>query len=159
MDWYDLICSILKGNSYIHYEISNFSKDGYYSKHNMTYWNNDEYYGFGLGASGYINGFRYTNTKNMYKYVNNNYIYDCELIDNSTKLKEMIMLSLRKKDGIDINVLKDNYKIDLLSNSHVLSMLDSGLLKRNGNNIYIPEKKFFISNEIILKLFEVCGIM
>lgn len=59
---YALICDRLKEN-YVHYETSNFGKQGYFSKHNLTYWNNEEYYGFGLGASGYVNGVRYDNTK------------------------------------------------------------------------------------------------
>ena len=70
---YDLICGKLK-EKYNHYEISNFAKKGYESKHNLSYWNNNEYYGFGLSASGYINNIRYTNTKNLSKYILN--IYD-----------------------------------------------------------------------------------
>ena len=56
---YEYIRKELRKKGYIHYEISNFAKPGYESKHNLVYWNNNEYYGFGLGASGYINGFRY----------------------------------------------------------------------------------------------------
>ena len=70
---YNYLVKKLKQKKYIHYEISNFSKEGYESKHNLTYWNNKEYYGFGLSSSGYINGFRYENTKNMKKYLEGNY--------------------------------------------------------------------------------------
>ena len=66
---YELICKKLKENNFLHYETSNFSKIGYESKHNLTYWNNDHYYGFGLGASGYIDNIRYTNTKNINEYL------------------------------------------------------------------------------------------
>src|SRR5699024_8405529 len=72
---YDYIVSFLKKYNYIHYEISNFSKDGYFSKHNLTYWNNNHYYGFGLGASGYFNNVRYTNTRSITNYIKGNYRY------------------------------------------------------------------------------------
>ena len=68
-EMYDLISKVLKGNNYIHYEISNFSKDGYQSKHNLKYWENKHYYGFGVGASGYLNNIRYTNTRSITKYI------------------------------------------------------------------------------------------
>ncbi len=73
-EMYKYICKKLKENNFIHYEISNFSKRGFESKHNLTYWNNLQYYGFGLGASGFINNIRYTNTKNMNKYLNKKFI-------------------------------------------------------------------------------------
>ena len=72
---YYLICNTLKDNGYIHYEISNFSKSNYESKHNLVYWNNEKYYGFGLGASCFVNDLRYTNTKNIINYNKGNYIY------------------------------------------------------------------------------------
>ena len=65
---YEYICKKMPKKGYIHYEVSNFSKPGYESKHNLVYWNNKEYYGFGCGASGYISGVRYDNTKNLTKY-------------------------------------------------------------------------------------------
>ena len=55
---YKYICKKLKRKGYNHYEVSNFSKEGKESKHNLTYWDNNEYYGFGLGATGYINQMR-----------------------------------------------------------------------------------------------------
>ena len=75
-DMYDYICKILKKNNFIHYEISNFSKKGYDSKHNLCYWNNHEYYGFGLGASGYIENIRYTNTRSINNYLLGNYVLE-----------------------------------------------------------------------------------
>ena len=59
---YEYICKKLRKHGFKHYEISNFAKDGFESKHNLVYWNNEEYYGFGCGASGYIAGVRYDNT-------------------------------------------------------------------------------------------------
>ena len=67
---YKIICNFLKEKGFKHYEISNFAKEGYESKHNLVYWNNEHYYGFGLGASGYISNIRYNNTRNLNEYFN-----------------------------------------------------------------------------------------
>ena len=71
---YKHICKKLEHYGFNHYEISNFSKKGYESSHNLVYWDNLEYYGFGLGASGYINNIRYENTKSMNQYLNSKYV-------------------------------------------------------------------------------------
>ena len=62
------LCHYIKNNGYNHYELSNFAKEKYESRHNLTYWNNDNYYGFGAGASGFVNNIRYDNTKSVFKY-------------------------------------------------------------------------------------------
>ena len=83
-EMYNLITEKLK--KYNHYEVSNFAKTGYESKHNLTYWNNEKYYGFGLGASGYIDNIRYENTKNIKEYINGNFNSE----ENSlTKIEQM----------------------------------------------------------------------
>ena len=158
-EMYKKICDILKENNYDHYEISNFAKNKCYSKHNITYWENKEYYGFGLGASGYINRIRYTNTKSINKYLKKKYVYDCEYINDQVKMKEELMLSLRTKNGLNINDYKSKYNINFLSNNTINDMINKELIILKNERLYISEKNFFISNEIILKLFEVCGIM
>ena len=71
-EMYKYIEKYLESIGFNHYEISNYSKKNSESKHNLTYWNNLEYYGFGLSASGYIDNVRYTNTKNLSKYLKSN---------------------------------------------------------------------------------------
>ena len=96
LNMYNLIRKTLKENGYNHYEISNFSKKGYESKHNLTYWNNEQYYGFGMGASSYIDNKRITNTKSITKYINNKYIIEEENIDINSKMEYEMILGLRK---------------------------------------------------------------
>ena len=62
---YNYICNTLKDNNFIHYEISNFAKSKKESRHNLVYWNNEEYYGFGLSSASYIDNYRTTNTKSI----------------------------------------------------------------------------------------------
>ena len=104
---YDYIRKTLKKNNYIHYEISNFSKKGYMSKHNLCYWNNDNYYGFGLGSSGFIDNIRYTNTRSLNSYINGNYRYINEKIDN--KRIEKLFGNLDYGTGMDCD-LEMKYK-------------------------------------------------
>ena len=67
--FYDIVEEELVKNGFIHYEVSNWAKPGYQSEHNLTYWRNEQYYGCGLGASGYIDETRYKNTINLSQYL------------------------------------------------------------------------------------------
>ena len=95
-EMYYNIIKELKKNNYIHYEISNFAKEGYESIHNQVYWNNEKYYGFGLGASGYIDNIRYTNTKYINKYLDGNYIHEKEILSKEINLENEMILDLEK---------------------------------------------------------------
>ena len=79
-EMYKLINKELKNNGYKHYEFSNYSKEGYESKHNLTYWDNNEYYGFGLGASGFVNNVRYDNTRSLNNYCDGKYHINEEIM-------------------------------------------------------------------------------
>lgn len=148
---YELICKKLTNNAYIHYEISNFSKKDYESKHNLTYWNNEKYYGFGLGASGYINNIRYTNTKSLSTYLKGNYIYEKEILNKIETMENEFMLGLRKLKGISKKSFKEKYIIDIKSISIINRLLEKNLLLENNNNIYINPKYVYVSNEILEK--------
>ena len=140
----------MKNNGFDHYEISNYCKEEFYSRHNLVYWNNLEYYGFGLGASGFIGNRRYSNTRSINKYLEGSYIVEEEILDEDDLWYYEIMLNLRKKDGIDLDKLYDNYKIKL----DYLELVDLGLVCLDNNRLYIPEEKWYISNDIIIRLLE-----
>lgn len=143
-EMYKLICKEMKKNNYYHYEISNFSKSGYESKHNLCYWNNDNYYGFGLGASSYIDNKRITNTRSINKYLNGNYRLDIIELSNNDLIEYKIMLNLRKAEGISL----EEVKLD------VRDLVKEGLLIEENNRVRIPEEKWYVSNEIILRVLE-----
>ena len=153
-EMYNYICKRLKDNNYIHYEISNFSKEGYYSKHNLCYWNNKEYYGFGLGSSSYINNKRITNTRSITNYLKGKYIKEEEIIDTDSNIEYEVILNLRKKEGIDLISFKDKYKKDLLSIYNYKELVNNKFLIHKNNHLYIPEDKWYISNEIIVRLLK-----
>lgn len=151
---YKLICKRLKDNNFLHYEISNFSKPGKESKHNTCYWNNDEYYGFGLGASSYINNYRNTNTRSITEYLKNNYLKEKEYISQKDKEEYEILLNLRKSDGISLKEFKEKYQVDFLNKYKIDTLVNNNFLKVDNNKVYIPEEKWYISNEIIVKIIE-----
>ena len=153
-EMYNYICKYLKEYGYNHYEISNFSKEGYYSRHNLTYWNNREYYGFGLGASSYIKRERIINTRSINKYLLGNYLLDKELINNEIDMEYQVLLNLRKSSGINMEEFKNKYNISLKDKYNYDWLVKNNLLKIEDNNIFIPEEKWYISNEIIIKLLE-----
>lgn len=107
---------ILEKNGYNHYEISNFAKEGYKSKHNMNCWSQKEYLGFGVAAHSYMNRKRYCNINNIEEYVSNikkgkieNNRTVCEIQNKIDEQKEFMMLGLRKIDGIDIQEFKNKF--------------------------------------------------
>ena len=149
---YKLIESSLEGNNYIHYEVSNYAKEGKESKHNLVYWNNEEYYGFGLGSTSYINNIRRTNTKNLNKYLNNNYIDEEIYEDKEMQIENEIMLGLRKLKGINLNTFKEKYNVDLEEIYNIKSLIEDNYLIKENNYLKINKEYIYISNEILLKI-------
>ena len=97
---YHKVSEILKSHGYDHYEISNFAKPGFESRHNSKYWNMTDYIGLGLGASGFVNGVRYKNTENMQEYLTGNYIAEEYKNTEHDNISEAVFTGLRRKSGI-----------------------------------------------------------
>lgn len=146
---YKYICKKLKRHGYNHYEVSNFAKDTYESKHNLTYWNNDEYYGFGLGSHGYINDMRYENTRSFNKYINKQYRLDELLVSNQEEMENEVMLGLRKLKGISVDVFKNKFGKNIFKVFNFKEAIDKKLIIYDDGYLYIPENKIYIMNEII----------
>ena len=136
---------------YSHYEISNYALKGYESKHNLMYWNNERYYGFGLGASGYINNERYDNTRSITKYLNGEYRYITHTLDETETLQNEFILGFRKIHGISKANFKNKYQKDIKDIEIIQVLLKQNLLKENNTNIYINSKYIYVSNEILVK--------
>ena len=153
-DMYKYIEDVLEKNNYIHYEISNYAKDGYQSKHNLVYWNNEEYYGFGLSSTSYINNKRITNTKNLRKYLNGEYLDTSVYEDKDIRMENEIMLGLRKFDGIDLDRFKEKFNVSLEDIYNIDNLVRNGYLIRDNNCIKIDKKYMYISNEIIVRILE-----
>lgn len=151
---YNYICSKLKNKGYNHYEVSNFSKMGYESKHNLIYWNNEEYYGFGLGAHGYINSVRYENTKNLNSYLNDIYRKEEYIVSKKEEMENEIILGLRKLEGIDIKEFFNKYNLNIQDIFNIKDLIQDKLMMLNGTKLFIPESKIYIMNEILNKIIK-----
>lgn len=112
-DMYLKAIEILKANGFEHYEISNFSLPNFNSKHNLNYWENNSYYGFGCAASGYVDGIRYTNEVDLNKYIKNSRSkVSAQKLEKQEILEEAIFLGLRKMTGLNIKEINEKYGID-----------------------------------------------
>lgn len=107
---------VLEEAGYIHYEISNFAKEGYKSEHNWNCWSQKEYMGFGVAAHSYTNDVRFSNIDSIEEYIENyeqgnvtdNFVFH-EKQTQSSKMKEYMMLGLRKIEGISIQEFKNKF--------------------------------------------------
>lgn len=148
---YKLICK--RFSDYKHYEISNFSKDGYQSRHNLCYWKNCKYYGFGLGASSYIGNKRINNTRSINKYFKDNYISNYEILKKDDIMSYEMILGLRTNMGVNKASFLNKYGIDIGDAFNIKILIEKGLLVSN-DNVFIPIDKWYISNEILVNFIK-----
>lgn len=140
----DLTYNVLAKNGYNMYEISNYSKKGYESKHNTNYWNQGCYLGFGCAAASYINSKRYTNISNIEEYiekVNNNedLIEYSEELDKLGTIKEYIILKLRLNKGLDTAEFYNKFKTNIFDmfKIEIEELVSRKLLEHKDSKIYL----------------------
>lgn len=145
----------LKDAGYIHYEISNFAKKGYESKHNLAYWNQKEYIGFGAGASSYVDKTRYTNEQNLEKYIANvnagHEIRNVEEVQNEEeKLREYIILRLRLTEGVNVCEINRKFNVDVLNKfkNEFEKLVKSELIYVDDECIKLTEKGLDFANVV-----------
>ncbi len=150
---YWLVKKELEKNGYKHYEISNFAKEGYVSKHNWNCWNQEEYIGFGLAAHSYVDNTRYSNTENLQEYLNlfdsnTNIVTIHEKQETEDKQKEYMMLGLRKIDGIKISDFKNKFVQNplYLYRKELDKLVREGLIEIDGDNIKLSNKGLDLAN-------------
>ena len=151
---YYMIVNELTKFGYNHYELSNFSKPGYESRHNLTYWKNERYYGFGAGASGFINNTRYDNTKSIINYIKGKTKVYEEKLNKLMLMKDEVMLNLRMTKGINKNDFYNKYKIKLEDAFNYKYLVEEELLEDDGLNVFVKKDKLFISNEVIIRMLD-----
>jgi oxygen-independent coproporphyrinogen-3 oxidase len=146
---------ILEKNGYKHYEISNFAKKGFESKHNLDCWNQEEYLGVGLAAHSYINNKRFSNTNNFEEYVKNikqeNYeknVQIHEAQEREEKAKEYMMLGLRKIEGVSITEFKRKFNKNpiFIFRKELDELVKKELIEVDINNIKLTKKGLDFAN-------------
>lgn len=152
---YHLVKEILKQNRFSQYEISNYSKIGFESKHNIDCWKQKEYIGFGVAAHSYINMERFSNTTDIEEYIKNienehiedNYIIN-EKQDKIIQMKEYMMLGLRKIKGISITEFEQKFNQNpiYLYRMELNKLVNEELLEIDGDNIKLTLKGLDFAN-------------
>lgn len=130
---------------YKHYELSNYAKEKV-SKHNLVYWNNEEYLGLGLSASGYIENIRYTNTRNLDKYP---FVKEEEYLNNKDKMTYFMILGLRKIEGINIKKFEKLFNKNIYDVYDIKNLLSKEYLILKNDNLFINPKYLYVSNSIL----------
>ncbi|MCM2531587.1 radical SAM family heme chaperone HemW [Neobacillus pocheonensis] len=161
---YELLMEEMKKNGFRQYEISNFSKPGFESKHNLTYWNNDYYYGFGAGAHSYLNGLRRSNSGPLKKYIdqiNNGVlpVFEEHEVTKAEQMEEEMFLGLRKAEGVSIPDFTRKFGKDPLQlfNSEIEDLVGKQWLEVNENNIYLTKRGRLLGNEVFQSFLGVCN--
>lgn len=152
---YWTVKEILEKNNYIHYEISNFAKPNFESKHNLDCWNQKEYIGFGVAAHSYTNEIRYSNIENLEKYINN---YETGKIEDNFVFhekqtledmqKEYMLLGLRKLQGVSIQKFKTKFVANpvYLYHSKLEKLVREELIEIDGDDIKLTKKGLDLAN-------------
>lgn len=156
------LSDFLKDNGFEHYEVSNFAKPGFYSRHNSSYWKYKEYLGIGPSAHSY-NGFdiRSWNVANNQQYIkklNSGFVAkEEEILSQKDQFNEMIMIGLRTTWGVDLNRLHDKFNGEILEyfQKQIKPKLEEGIVIIEENQLKIPEKHWFMADGIAADLFMV----
>ncbi len=154
-DMYDMIRGNMKRYNMCQYEISNFSKKGYESRHNLLYWTQNSYYGAGLGASSFINNVRYTNTNKLDDYINNNGfipLSEKTEMNKNELMSEFMILGLRLTEvGADKDRFykKFGLNMDDVFGDVINKYKKSGFINSTHQKVVLTEKAYYVSNSIL----------
>lgn len=160
---YEQLIDRLTAAGYEHYEISNFAKPGYRSRHNSSYWNQTPYTGLGAAAHSYDGqNVRFWNVANVRQYIaaieRDELPSDCEVLDDATRYNDLITTSLRTREGIRINTLTPHFRNYLLTNAK--RSIEAGLLmfgtvtgeSGEEKTIRLTRKGLFVSDDVMSNL-------
>ncbi len=157
-DIYDGMREYLKEKGFKRYEVSNFCKDGFYSRHNLNYWKRGEYIGFGVSASSFIENRRFTNTYNLEEYINA-IIYNktpeisSEEVVGEDACFEYIMLALRTEEGLSINEFNKTFNQDFLE-KYKKALKEKEKFLSVTDRVKIKEEYLYVQNDIIMAFME-----
>ena len=148
---------LLESNGYRHYEISNFSKSGYESRHNLNCWNQHQYLGFGVAAHSYFDGMRYSNIENITQYIRNyqngEAVYNIVFHENQSKeqmMKEFMLLGLRKIGGVKISDFKEKFVDNPLYvfRNQLNKLVNEELIEVSENCIFLTNRGLDLANVV-----------
>jgi oxygen-independent coproporphyrinogen-3 oxidase len=152
---YEQILQTLRAAGYDRYEVSNFALKGFESRHNLVYWHDEEYYGAGLGASGYVNGVRYENTRNLQKYLGHDWVASRETVGGPSALEYYFLTNLRLEKGFSLASFQRKFGFSFFSRySEVFERLrGQGLLGKGRGRVACSDKGIMLLDRVLLALY------
>ena len=156
-EMFDYIIADLEKAGFEHYEISNFSKPGFESRHNLMYWDNAEYYGIGAGASGYVDGVRYKNHGPIRHYLQaveaGNARVQEEVLTLKEKMEEEMFLGLRKKSGVSKKRFEEKFGLSFEDQygAVVFELTEQGLLVPDRDIVRMTKQGLFLGDTVAEK--------
>ena len=156
-EMFEYIIEELEKAGFEHYEISNFSKPGFESRHNLVYWDNAEYYGLGAGASGYVNGIRYKNHGPIRHYLEAVEAGKARITEEhltlEEKMEEELFLGLRKKTGVSKARFEEKFGVsfDQRYGQVVASLTEQGLLVPDDKQVRMTKRGLFLGDTVAEK--------
>ena len=156
-EMFDYIIAELEKAGFDHYEISNFSKPGFESRHNLMYWDNAEYFGIGAGASGYVDGVRYKNHGPIRHYLQaveaGNTRVQEEVLTLKEKMEEEMFLGLRKKSGVSKKRFEEKFGLSFEDQygSVVSELTEQGLLVPDRDIVRMTKQGLFLGDTVAEK--------
>lgn len=152
---YEISMEEMEKHGYKQYEISNYAKPGFESHHNLTYWNNEHYYGFGAGAHGYIDGNRTSNIGPIKKYIeqiqqSGQAYQSMHKVTLEEKIEEEMFLGLRKIAGVDKAIFYKKYgtKIEDIFGEQMMKLEKQGLISNSENAVKLTHNGKLLGNEV-----------
>ncbi len=152
-EMYSALCKRLAQAGYEKYEISNFARKGFESRHNMRYWRCREYLGFGVAAHSFFEGERFGNSRNIDAFLQGeDIVAEREPLSDADRRAEFVMLGLRLAEGIDTQEYDRLFGRRFYDDFSLEKYLGGGFMQRDGSRIAFTEKGFFVSNSILAEL-------
>lgn len=153
-EMFEYIIAELERAGFVHYEISNFSKQGFESRHNLMYWDNAEYYGIGAGASGYVDGVRYKNHGPIRHYLKaveeGSARINEEHLSQREQMEEEMFLGLRKKSGVSMARFEEKFERSFqeLYGAIVKDLIQQGLMQVEGDRVRMTKRGLFLGDTV-----------
>ena len=152
---YETLTDRLEAAGYEHYEISNFARKGYRSRHNSSYWDGTQYIGIGAAAHSYDGNTRSWNVSDIRKYIDamteGKRLFESETIDDDTRYNDLVTVALRTREGLDLRALQPKYRDYAIKNAR--RFISDGLLQLSASDhLALTRKGLFVSDMIMSEL-------
>jgi len=159
LEMYEAAIAMLTAAGYEHYEVSNFARPGFRSRHNQVYWRNEPYFGFGAGATSYVNGVRSVRLSDPRRYVEainreEDPVEFSERLTGRNRLAETLIQGLRLLEGVDLRRFRDDTGVDAIDAFHeeISSLVRNGLVEISEDRLRVTHKGLLLMNDVAVEL-------